>query len=629
MSAISGIFYRNERSVDPKLIKLMNDKLYHRGPDGSKIWCEGSVALGHQMLHTTPESLHETLPFEKDGIIITADARIDNRKELSEKLNIEDEESVPDSYFILIAYRKWGEKCPEKLLGDFAFAIWDKDNEKLFCARDHMGIKPFYYYMTNNAFFFATEMKALLAIPEIPYKLNELELAFYLTRSNTDKNFTFYKNILFLNDAHTITINQNNHKKRKYWEIDPKSKIIMNSKEEYIKSFFDIFTEAIRCRLRSAFPIGFELSGGLDSSSVVCMAKKILNENKDYPININTYSMIFDELPQVDESYYIKKVVKDNEINPHFIPSDNISPLKEIEKIFKCQEQPFYTSNMTILRNMYKNMQENNIRILLGGNGGDEIVSHGINYLLDLASDMHWIKLIKELNGFSKRTNSSVPNLFLKLIIIPLIPIPVKNFIRKFTLTSDEKSNEYENFILNKEFAKKLGGKDYFNGLNFKSIISKIKKARKIHYFIITSHDCTLEMQDRNLSSFLIEPRYPYFDKRLVEFCYAIPDEMKFKNGWNRYILRVSMENILPKEIQWRPLKKYFGSVLEKNFLLFEKNILDEIFCSNNPKIENYVNLDMLKLIYEKYNSGNENKNLEQLWSATLLHLWLQYSNII
>ncbi len=89
------------------------------------------------------------------------------------------------------------------------------------------------------------------------------------------------------------------------------------------------------------------------------------------------------------------------------------------------------------------------------------------------------------------------------------------------------------------------------------------------------------------------------------------------------------MENILPKEIQWRPLKKYFGSVLEKNFLLFEKNILDEIFCSNNPKIENYVNLDMLKLIYEKYNSGNENKNLEQLWSATLLHLWLQYSNII
>jgi len=147
MSAISGIFYRNERSVDPKLIKLMNDKLYHRGPDGSKIWCEGSVALGHQMLHTTPESLHETLPFEKDGIIITADARIDNRKELSEKLNIEDEESVPDSYFILIAYRKWGEKCPEKLLGDFAFAIWDKDNEKLFCARDHMGIKPFYYYM--------------------------------------------------------------------------------------------------------------------------------------------------------------------------------------------------------------------------------------------------------------------------------------------------------------------------------------------------------------------------------------------------------------------------------------------------------------------------------------------------
>ena len=183
----------------------MNDKLSHRGPDGSKIWCEGSSSSWSSNAPHHPESLHETLPFEEDGLIITADARIDNRKELSEKLDIEDKESVSDSYFILKAYRKWGEKCPEKLLGDFAFAIWDKNNEKLFCARDHMGIKPFYYYMSNNAFFFATEMKALLTIPEIPYKLNELKLAFYLTKSNSDKNLTFYKNILFLNPAHSNT----------------------------------------------------------------------------------------------------------------------------------------------------------------------------------------------------------------------------------------------------------------------------------------------------------------------------------------------------------------------------------------------------------------------------------------
>ena len=139
----------------------MNDRLSHRGPDGSNTWCEGPVAFGHQMLMTTPESLNENLPFhdEKAGLAITADARIDNRKELSKHLDIEDNENLADSYFILKAYEKWGENCPEKLLGDFAFAIWDSNKEQLFCARDHMGVKPFYYYLSDEPFSLQLRLK--------------------------------------------------------------------------------------------------------------------------------------------------------------------------------------------------------------------------------------------------------------------------------------------------------------------------------------------------------------------------------------------------------------------------------------------------------------------------------------
>ena len=294
MSAITGIFYRDGRSVPFDQIKKMNDKLSHRGPDGSKVYCEESVALGHQILYTTQESLHESLPFEEDGLIITADARIDNRNDLSKKLKLQNVEHIPDSYFILKSYQKWGEKCPEELLGDFAFAIWDKNHGNLFCARDHMGVKPFYYFLSDELFCFATEMKALYAIPEITFKLNELKLAYYLMRSNTDKNITFYKDVLFLNKAHSLTINNDNDNLKKFWEIDPEYKIIMNSEEDYIQSFLNIFTEAVKCRLRSAFPIGFELSGGLDSSSVVCVAKKILKNNQNFN-DIKTFSMIFNK----------------------------------------------------------------------------------------------------------------------------------------------------------------------------------------------------------------------------------------------------------------------------------------------------------------------------------------------
>ena len=146
MSAITGIFYRDSRTVKPELIKKMNNRFSHRGPDGSAIWHDRPIALGHQMLWTTRNLCMRNYHFmTQKGLVITADARIDNRKELSKKLDIENIEEISDSYFILKSYEKWGEKCPEYLLGDFAFVIWDENKRTLFCARDHMGIKPFYY----------------------------------------------------------------------------------------------------------------------------------------------------------------------------------------------------------------------------------------------------------------------------------------------------------------------------------------------------------------------------------------------------------------------------------------------------------------------------------------------------
>mgnify|MGYP000875659545 CR=1 FL=1 len=182
MSAITGLFFRDGRLAYSEEIKKMNDLLSHRGPDGSGLWYEGSIALGHQMMHTTPESLYEILPFEhvNSDLVITADARIDNRNELAPLLGLKDVKSVSDSTYILMAYKKWGEKCPDKLLGDFAFAIWDKKNETLFCARDHMGVKPLYYFLSDSVFIFSTEIKALLGFPGVSNKLNELGVAFYL-----------------------------------------------------------------------------------------------------------------------------------------------------------------------------------------------------------------------------------------------------------------------------------------------------------------------------------------------------------------------------------------------------------------------------------------------------------------
>ncbi len=623
MSAITGIFLRNGISADPMKIKKMNNSLSHRGPDGSNIWLKGSIALGHQMLHSTSESLHEKLPYSDDeGLIITADSRIDNRDELSNLLEIENHDNIPDSYFILKAYHKWGENCPKKLLGDFAFAIWDEENEKLFCARDHMGVKPFYYYLSDDIFLFATEMKALFTMSEFLYKLNETKVAYYLMFEYVDKIFTFYEDILRLPAACSLKINQEEFKINKYWELDPEYNVIMDSDEDYINAFRDIFREAVNCRLRSAFPIGFELSGGLDSSSIVCMAKKILNE-KYQTINLNTYSYSFKNIPEVDERPYIKSVLNKGGINHNFIYGDVISPMEDMENIIWHLEQPSYNPYFPIICKLYKKMYDNNIRVSLSGSGGDGTISHGDYYIKDLASTFQFNKLIRELNDYSKLINQSFTRSLINQVIFPLLPIEIKNF-----LLFKIKRVKNQNYILNPKFNEKIGGKEKLNKLLFYPSEISAKSARKYHFFELNdiSVQSFLEDMDKMGSAFQIESRYPYFDKRLIEFCYGVPNEMKFRFGWGRYLQRVAMTNILPQEVQWRHSKISFSPILERNLLIFEKKRLEQILYHDNKLIKNYVDLDKLKNMYQRYSSGKhyEAGDVRDLWLIMILNFWLQ-----
>ncbi len=624
MSAITGIFMRNGKDVDPELMKKMNKKLSHRGPDGSDIWCNGPVGLGHQMLWTTQESLHEKLPFEENDLVITADARIDNRDELSKELGLKDEEDVSDSYFILKAYEMWGKDCPDKLLGDFAFAIWDKTQEKLFCARDHMGVKPFYYYLHDDAFFFATEIKALFSNNLVRKKLNEQKIALYLVDIR-DKKFTFFDDIFCLEAAHSLTLSSNESKIRIYWELDRDYKIHMDSEEDYIKAFNEIFTEAVSCRLRSAFPIGFELSGGLDSSSIVCMAKKILSNNNNFQLNdLKTYSIFYDGFPEADESYYIEKVIETGGIKPHFVLAGNKGLLDKMDEILWHVEQPFFTPFMSYIWDFYKKMNKDNVRVVLGGYGSDEILGVGNYYLRELIVTFQWNKLMNEIKGIVKLSATTYSILF-KKIIFSLIPMFIKNKMRGKNIKGGFIPRAH---ILNKKLINKLGGYENFKRFHRSyrgDLYGEIKPKEYQHMSInAITHNRYTAITTVSNSAFRIEPRFPFLDKRIIEFCYAIPTEMIIKSGWTKYILRVGMADIIPNEIQYRTTKGATDEVLYKNFLLFEKDFLENIIYSENEVIEDYVDLDFLKKSYDNYDKGiMDLDNLLCLWFSTLLFSFL------
>ena len=380
MSGIVGIYYTEGRPVTREQLGSMLDAIAHRGSDGADLWHRGNIGLGHRLLWTTPESLLESLPWcdRTTDMTITADARIDNRDELISLLDLKHlpAEKITDSKLILEAYHKWGVDCPHKLLGDFAFAIWDGKQQQLFCARDPMGIKPFYYYYTHNLFAFASEIKALFCLNEVKRELNELRIAYQLAGFLEDREITFYQDIYRLKAAHSLTIDKQKKQYRRYWAFDIDRRVKLSSDREYAEAFKELFTESVRCRLRSAFPVGSTLSGGLDSSSITCTARNLLSETDQ---QLHTFSAIFPNLPQsdlraIDERHYMNAVKSAGGIQARDIRADLLDPL--LNWLWQ-EEEPILSPNIYIHEGMYNCAKQQGVRVFLDGVDGDTTVSHG------------------------------------------------------------------------------------------------------------------------------------------------------------------------------------------------------------------------------------------------------------
>jgi len=240
------------------------------------MWIEGEVGFGHTMLRTTWESEREHQPFSLDGQVwITADARVDDRENLVEKLASKGQEVVsaaPDAELILRAYYAWGEHCVEYLLGDFAFAIWDRHLRRVFCARDHLGIRPFYYFQSGKTFVFSNTLNCVRRHPDVSSKLSDLAVAdFLLFALNQDSATTTFSDIQRVAPAHSLTVSKDRCVSRRYWSMPIDEPVYYRRNSDYVDQFSELLRLAIRDRTRTPW-MGVLMSGGLDSSALAATA---------------------------------------------------------------------------------------------------------------------------------------------------------------------------------------------------------------------------------------------------------------------------------------------------------------------------------------------------------------------
>jgi len=344
MSGICGLFNLDNAPVADADLPSMTAMLKQRGPEGTGQWQDSALGLGHTLLATTPELMFERQPFEhrETGCVITADVRLDYRGELLGALGVaEQRDDVGDAELILLAYLEWGEECLLRFLGDFAFAIWDPRHQKLFCARDHFGMRPLYYHhVRGQRFVFASDARSILVLPQVPYRIDAGRIADFLVPELEwiDYTSTFYEGVHRLPPGHRLAVTPAGPEVSEYWKPEPGPELAAISDSDYAQGFLEVFSRAVTERLRApADRVGSMLSGGMDSGSIVAAAKDILAARGDGPLR--TFSCARQRDDDCAESRAIYASTSMPSITPGLIHPEDLQD--SIDALISGNEEPF------------------------------------------------------------------------------------------------------------------------------------------------------------------------------------------------------------------------------------------------------------------------------------------------
>jgi asparagine synthase (glutamine-hydrolysing) len=399
MSGIVGIVNLDGAPVDRLLLARMTNYLAFRGPDAQETWSQGPVGLGHALLSTVDDTRPDCQPLTLDDRVwIVADARVDARDELRPKLRshgCRDLEAATDAELILQSYLIWGEACVQHLIGDFAFAIWDEPRRRLFAARDHFGVKPFYYARVGNCLAFSNTLNCLRMYPEVSDKLNDLAIAdFLLFDFNQDPATTTFADIKRLPPAHCLTLQDGALQVRRYWTLPQEGPLRYVRQQDYVDHFKELLTQAVADRLRTAH-VGVFMSGGLDSTIVAATARKVLQARPD-PFDLRAYTDVYDQLIPDRERYYSGLVAAHLAIPIHYHVADDYEIYARAGQPETQWPEPYHQPQVASWVDMIREVMDHT-RVILTGQGGDPICLPSPAYFLGMLTNLRLGELIREV----------------------------------------------------------------------------------------------------------------------------------------------------------------------------------------------------------------------------------------
>jgi asparagine synthase (glutamine-hydrolysing) len=344
----------------------------------------------------TPESVREVQPLVVGETVVVADARIDNRSELVADLGLGAGEWT-DVELIHEAYRAWGVESAARLVGDFAFVVWDGERRRVYGARDALGMRSLVYRLEAGRTLFATEVKQILAVPGVPARIFEPAVGVYLSGPYMPPEWTFYEGIERLGPAHALVVERGEKRVWRYWDVDPGHRIRYRREEEYAEHFLEVFREAVRARLRSVHPVGLLLSGGVDSGSVAAVAGSLLRSGEAECPEFRAYSFAFEELVECDERAVSGPLAEHWGIPVTGVPADDLWPLKDYPDHGPDRDDPYLFVYQPLLDACLDAARADGCALVLSGDRGDLMAGEPIYDLTSLLWKGRWTTLLREM----------------------------------------------------------------------------------------------------------------------------------------------------------------------------------------------------------------------------------------
>ena len=609
MCGIIGIISEKNK-IDDKILLNMRDSLKHRGPDNGGIYLSPNekIGLGHRRLSIIDLSKNGNQPlFSRDQqVVIVYNGEVYNYKPLKEKLECHGYNftTTSDTEVVLNAYLKWGKDCVNYFKGMFSFAIYDIRKNEMFIARDHIGIKPLFYYHYNNIFIFASEIKAFKLYPDLNLEINVSGLYDYLTYGYIPSPKTAYKYIKKLEPGSFLIYKKGELLNKKYWTLNVENSGSINKKNA-IDLLSEKLEQAVKNHMVSDVPVGLLLSGGIDSSTVLNFAR---NRSKD---KILTFSVGFDN-DDHSEIEYAELVAKHYDSNHHVTNVSSKSVQNKLERILNLYDEPYADSSAIPTLEVCA-VASDHVKAALSGDGGDEIFCGYLRYA-DWYNRMNW----PSIKGFGKYffNNTFTNNMKGRSIFRHLFG---KNDVEKYG-TLIEYFSPYEKKMLRGElfYDKIKEYNDYwFIKKYWKDDLDPVKKLQYLDFNTYLPEDILTKV-DRASMSVSLEVRPALLDKDLVEYSFSLPSNYHF-NGSLKALIKNSMKNKLPEKIINRPKKGFsvpWQSWVQPNHKFISNFLLEGKLIKSGLMNEKYLIKNLFRLRGYK------------IWSLLILEQWLRKENI-